>query len=153
MLVSSPVSRTRTLSKGTLFRAFGSRDGLLNAPSDAKFAPVREAVQGPAAPTRPDKTWLYEPLLSRSAGFRPVMAPLFLARPDAPAQTARAGRATGDFNATDRTVPCPHGCVGFVWHCTAEAGIGACQLPGSDRQWRCARRSVGRFTGCAGRRS
>lgn len=38
------------VGKGTLFRAFGSRDGLLDALSDAKFAPVREAVAGRDAP-------------------------------------------------------------------------------------------------------
>jgi AcrR family transcriptional regulator len=38
------------VGKGTLFRAFGSRDGLLDALSDAKFTPVREAVEGREAP-------------------------------------------------------------------------------------------------------
>lgn len=38
------------VGKGTLFRAFGSRDRLLDALSDAKFAPVREAVEGQRAP-------------------------------------------------------------------------------------------------------
>jgi AcrR family transcriptional regulator len=38
------------VGKGTLFRAFGSRDGLLDALSDLKFAPVREAVQGRRPP-------------------------------------------------------------------------------------------------------
>lgn len=38
------------VGKGTLFRAFGSRDGLLDALSDAKFAPVRDAVEGTDAP-------------------------------------------------------------------------------------------------------
>ncbi|MFD2418721.1 TetR/AcrR family transcriptional regulator [Amycolatopsis pigmentata] len=38
------------VGKGTLFRAFGSRDGLLDALSDTKFAPVREAVEGKEAP-------------------------------------------------------------------------------------------------------
>lgn len=33
-----------------MFRAFGSRDGLLDALSDAKFTPVRDAVEGEAAP-------------------------------------------------------------------------------------------------------
>lgn len=38
------------VGKGTLFRAFGSRDGLLDALSDAKFAPVRQAVEGRQPP-------------------------------------------------------------------------------------------------------
>lgn len=38
------------VGKGTLFRAFGSRDGLLDALSDVKFAPVREAVRGQEPP-------------------------------------------------------------------------------------------------------
>lgn len=42
------------VGKGTLFRAFGSRDGLLDALSDAKFAPVREAVQGQEPPLGSD---------------------------------------------------------------------------------------------------
>ncbi|PRY36703.1 TetR/AcrR family transcriptional regulator [Umezawaea tangerina] len=38
------------IGKGTLFRAFDSRDGLLDALSDAKFAPVREALEGGRPP-------------------------------------------------------------------------------------------------------
>jgi AcrR family transcriptional regulator len=38
------------VGKGTLFRAFGSRDGLLDALSATKFAPIREAVEGEAVP-------------------------------------------------------------------------------------------------------
>jgi AcrR family transcriptional regulator len=38
------------IGKGTLFRAFGSRDALLDALWIAKLAPVRDAVAGDAAP-------------------------------------------------------------------------------------------------------
>lgn len=38
------------VGKGTLFRAFGSRDGLLDALANARFTPVREAVTGHEAP-------------------------------------------------------------------------------------------------------
>ena len=38
------------VGKGTLFRAFGSREGLLDALSDAKFAPVRRAMEGRRPP-------------------------------------------------------------------------------------------------------
>jgi AcrR family transcriptional regulator len=38
------------VGKGTLFRAFGSRDGLLDALSAAKFTPLREAVEGGEPP-------------------------------------------------------------------------------------------------------
>ena len=38
------------VGKGTLFRAFGSRDGLLDALANAKFTPVRDAVKGEEGP-------------------------------------------------------------------------------------------------------
>ena len=44
------VATAAGVGKGTLFRAFGSRDGLLDALSAAKFAPVREAAEGQPAP-------------------------------------------------------------------------------------------------------
>jgi AcrR family transcriptional regulator len=46
------------VGKGTLFRAFGNRDGLLDALFAAKLTPLREAVEegeaplGPGAPSR-----------------------------------------------------------------------------------------------------
>ncbi|WAL67753.1 helix-turn-helix domain containing protein [Amycolatopsis cynarae] len=42
------------IGKGTLFRAFGSRDGLLDALSDAKFTPVRQAAEGRQPPLGSD---------------------------------------------------------------------------------------------------
>jgi AcrR family transcriptional regulator len=44
------VATAAGVGKGTLFRAFGSRDGLLDALSDAKFTPVRQAVEGREPP-------------------------------------------------------------------------------------------------------
>ncbi|WP_424187709.1 TetR/AcrR family transcriptional regulator [Actinokineospora sp. G85] len=44
------VAAAACVGKGTLFRAFGNRDGLLDALADAKFTPVRQAVQGRQPP-------------------------------------------------------------------------------------------------------
>lgn len=44
------VATAAGVGKGTLFRAFGSRDALLDALSDAKFTPVRQAVEGRQPP-------------------------------------------------------------------------------------------------------
>ncbi|HVV20397.1 MAG TPA: TetR/AcrR family transcriptional regulator [Pseudonocardiaceae bacterium] len=48
------VATAAGIGKATLFRAFGSRDGLLDALSDAKFAPVRQAVEGRQPPLGSD---------------------------------------------------------------------------------------------------
>jgi AcrR family transcriptional regulator len=44
------VATAAGVGKGTVFRAFGNRDGLLDALSDAKFTPVRQAVEGRQPP-------------------------------------------------------------------------------------------------------
>ncbi len=42
------------VGKGTLFRAFGDRDGLLDALAAAKFQPLRTAVESGSQPLGPD---------------------------------------------------------------------------------------------------
>lgn len=42
------------VGKGTLFRAFGDRDGLLDALAAAKFQPLRAAVESGPSPLGPD---------------------------------------------------------------------------------------------------
>jgi AcrR family transcriptional regulator len=42
------------VGKGTLFRAFGDRDGLLDALAAAKFLPLRTAVESGPGPLGPD---------------------------------------------------------------------------------------------------
>jgi AcrR family transcriptional regulator len=67
------------VGKGTLFRAFGSRDGLLDALSDAKFAPLREAVEegkaplGPGTPSRERLAAFLDALLTFKLQNRQLM--------------------------------------------------------------------------------
>jgi AcrR family transcriptional regulator len=42
------------VGKGTLFRAFGSRDGLLDAVFEAQLQPLRAEVERPGSPVGPD---------------------------------------------------------------------------------------------------
>jgi AcrR family transcriptional regulator len=49
-VTTEAIAAAAGVGKGTVFRAFGSRDGLLDALAGAKFAPVREAVEGREPP-------------------------------------------------------------------------------------------------------
>ena len=73
------VAAAAGVGKGTLFRAFGSRDGLLDALWAAKQAALREAVEtggpplGPGAPPRERAVAFLDALLSFKLGNRHLM--------------------------------------------------------------------------------
>jgi AcrR family transcriptional regulator len=73
------VAAAAGVGKGTLFRAFGNREGLLDALSDARFAPVREAVEGrepplgTAAPSAERVVAFLDALLSFKLGNRHLL--------------------------------------------------------------------------------
>jgi AcrR family transcriptional regulator len=68
------------VGKGTLFRAFGSRDGLLDALSAAKFAPLRKSVEegepplGPGTPPRERLAAFLDALLTFKLQNRQLMS-------------------------------------------------------------------------------
>ncbi|MFD5784165.1 TetR/AcrR family transcriptional regulator [Streptomyces sp. NPDC058220] len=81
-ITMAAVAAAADVGKGTLFRAFGDRPGLLRALCEARLEPVREAVEagppplGPATPPRQRVPALLDALLCFKLDNRPLMLAL-----------------------------------------------------------------------------
>ncbi|MFD5032552.1 TetR/AcrR family transcriptional regulator [Streptomyces sp. NPDC058405] len=100
-ITMAAVAAAADVGKGTLFRAFGDRPGLLRALCEARLEPVREAVEagppplGPATPPRQRVPALLDALLCFKLDNRPLMLALEESGSGSPYQAEHYGRWHG----------------------------------------------------------
>ncbi|MFE3739613.1 TetR/AcrR family transcriptional regulator [Streptomyces sp. NPDC059096] len=115
------VAAAADVGKGTLFRAFGDRTGLLRALYEARLEPVREAVEagppplGPATPPRQRVPALLDALLCFKLDNRPLMLALEEGGSGSPYQAEHYGRWHGLLDAMLGQIPGPAD-SGFTAH-------------------------------------
>ncbi|WP_069173957.1 TetR/AcrR family transcriptional regulator [Streptomyces griseus] len=105
------VAAAAGVGKGTLFRAFGDRPGLLRALYEARLDPVREAVEtgppplGPATPPRQRVPALLDTLLCFKLDNRPLMLALEEGGSSSPYQADHYARWHGLLATVLRQIP------------------------------------------------
>lgn len=110
-ITMAAVAAAADVGKGTLFRAFGDRPGLLRALCEARLEPVREAVEagppplGPATPPRQRVPALLDALLCFKLDNRPLMLALEESGSGSPYQAEHYGRWHGLLDTTLEQIP------------------------------------------------